>query len=60
MKDGFVTLIGLLLVALLIGFWFVNRNSNSTTRQVQTETFDQSIKKAEDVKNLLETKNSEN
>jgi len=60
MKDGFVTLIGLLIVVLLIGFWFVSRNSNSTTREVQTETYDQSIQKAEDIKNILETRNLEN
>ena len=60
MKDGFVTLIGLLLVALLIGFWFVSKNSNSTTQKTQMETYDQSIQKAEDIKNILEQKNSEN
>jgi CHASE3 domain sensor protein len=57
MKDGFVTLIGLLLAVLLMGFWFVSKNSDSTTQKTQTETYDQSIQKAEDIKNILEQKN---
>lgn len=57
MKNGFVTLIGLLIVALLIGIWFVNMYADSGSKKAQTETYDASIQKAEDVKKMLEGKN---
>ena len=59
MKNGFVTLIGLLIVTLLIGIWFVNMYSNSGGKKAQTETYNTSIQKAEDVKKVLEGKNVE-
>jgi hypothetical protein len=59
MKNGFVTLIGLLIVTLLIGIWFVNMYSSSDGKKAQTETYNTSIQKAEDVKNVLERKNQE-
>ncbi len=60
MKNGFVTLIGLLIVTLLIGIWFVNMYSGSKGKKAQTETYDASIQKAEDIKILLEKRSEQN
>lgn len=59
MKNGFVTLMGLAIVALIIGIWFVNMYSSSDGKKAQTETYNTSIQKAEDVKKMLEGKNVE-
>lgn len=54
MKNGFVTLIGLLIVTVLIGIWFVNMYSSSSGKKAQMETYNTSIQRAEDAKNMLE------
>ena len=59
MKNGFVTLIGLLIVALIIGICFVSMYSSSDGKKAQTQTYDTSIQKAEDLKKVLEGKNVE-
>lgn len=59
MQKGFITLIGLLLALLIIGFLFVRVYSSSETEKSQMQTYDESIQKAEDIKNILETKNRE-
>lgn len=59
MKNGFVTLIGLLIVVLLIGIWFVHMYSGSGSKKAQIETYDASIQKAEEAKKMLEGKGLE-
>ena len=59
MQKGFITLVGLLLGLLIIGFLFVRMYSSSETKKSQIQTYDESIQKAEDIKNILETKNRE-
>jgi uncharacterized membrane-anchored protein YhcB (DUF1043 family) len=59
MQKGFITLVGLLLGLLIIGFLFVRMYSGSETKKSQIQTYDESIQKAEDIKNILETKNRE-
>jgi flagellar basal body-associated protein FliL len=56
MQKGFITLIGLLIIVLLIGVWFVRMYSSSGTKEAEKETYQQSVKKAEDIKKLLEAK----
>lgn len=56
MKNGFVTLVGLLIVTLLIGIWFVNMYS-SDNKKAEMETYNKSIQKAEEAKKMLEGEN---
>jgi hypothetical protein len=61
MKNGFVTLVGLLIVILLIGILFVKiyATKDSTNQKTQIETYKEDIQKAEDAKKLLEGKTFE-
>ena len=61
MKNGFITLVGLLVALLLIGFLFVKMyaTKDSTTQKTQIETYREDIQKAEDVKKLLESRKFE-
>ena len=60
-KGGFVTLIGLLIVVLIMGIWFVKAYSgtNAENKKTQSKTYNEAIKDAENVKKLLEQKNIE-
>ncbi len=58
MKNGFVTLFGLLLVVLTIGILFVRTYSTSGTDKSKIEIYNESIKDAENIKRTLENRNS--
>lgn len=58
MKNGFITLVGLLLAVLLMGFLFVKiyTTKSPDTQQTQIEIYKEDVQKAEDVKKLLESR----
>ncbi len=57
MKNGFVTLVGILIVLLLIGFWFANMYTKKNANQkTQLETYNEAIDEAKNIKNVLEDK----
>lgn len=61
MKNGFITLLGLLIAFLLMGFLFVKMYTSKSpeTQKTQIETYKQDVQKAEDIKNLLERRSLE-
>ncbi len=54
MKNGFITLLGLMLVALIIGFWFIKMYPTAGSKKVEINTYQDAIKKAEDAKRMME------
>ncbi len=60
MKDGFVTLIGLLIAALIIAMivWGVEGKNKDSKGQI--DTYNDAILDAENVKSILESKNINN
>ena len=62
MKKGFITLIGLLIVVLILGVWFVKIYSSpsSSNKKTQIETYNSAIKDAENAKIMLEKKSDLN
>ncbi|MEI7513503.1 MAG: hypothetical protein WCJ74_02700 [bacterium] len=59
-KGGFMTLIGILVVVLIIGIWFVKAysDSNAENKKTQVDTYNGAIKDAENAKKLLEQKSN--
>jgi Tfp pilus assembly protein PilE len=57
-RGGFMTLIGVLIVVLIIGIWFVKAysGSNAVNKKTQMDTYNGAIKDAENAKKLLEQK----
>ena len=57
-KKGFITLIGLLIVVLILGIWFVKMYSpsGSSSKKAQIDTYNGAIEKAENAKKMLEGK----
>ncbi len=61
MKNGFITLLGLLITVLLMGFLFVKLYTDKSpeTQKTQIETYKEDVQKAEDVKKILERRSFE-
>jgi len=59
MNKGFISLIGLLIAILLIGFWFIKIYSGNSNSQNKKETYNESIERAEEIKILLEKRGVE-
>ncbi len=57
-EKGFIALIGLLIVVVIIGIWFVKVYSTpkNTNGKTQMNTYKDAIKDAENVKALMEAK----
>jgi uncharacterized protein (UPF0333 family) len=58
-EKGFITLIGLLLVVATMLFLFIKMYPVKSDTTPQGNTYSDSINKAENIKNVLETKNAE-
>lgn len=61
MKNSPILLLGLLMTTLLMGFLFVKlyATKSSETQKTQIETYKEDIQKAEDIKNILESRSLE-
>ena len=59
-KGGFMTLIGILIIVLIIGIWFVKvySGSNAENKKIQINTYNGAIKDVENAKKLLEQKSN--
>lgn len=55
MKNGFITIVGLLIAIVLLCFLFIKiyTTQNPTTQKTQIETYKEDVQKAEDIKKLL-------